>query len=178
MAMANLQSDVPLVNAPIADPKTGVITEAWLLFLIQLWRRTGGSGGDTPTGITLDDVFSVEQTFGASSLDQASEFLAQEVSMGSGSQQEALLEMIFAPTAAVADIADNTFTAGVDFTPGATTALTLSRSFGSVSRLWIFFDAAYQGNDQVLSLVGPTLTFTAAIPVGVSKVYVKGLVTG
>lgn len=177
--MANLQTDVPLVNAPIADPKTGVITEAWLLFLIQLWRRTGGSGGDTPTSITLDDVFSVEQTFLPPILGPStSNGLGVEYTAARGSSQEALLDMIFAPAAPQIDIVDNTFTSGVDFTPGTTTALTLTRSFGSIHRIWIFFDGVFQGDDQVLSLVGQTLTFTAAIPVGVSKVYVKGLLLG
>lgn len=176
--MANLQSDVPLLNAPITDPKTGVVTESWFLFFIQLWRRTGGVGGDIPTGITLDDVFGVEQTFGAPPLAQMAGFLAQEATIASGSQQEALMEMIFAPTAPLIDITDNTFTAGVDFTPGTTTTLTLSKSFGPIPRLWVYFDGVFQGDDQIASLVGPMLTFTAAIPVGVSKVYIKCLLLG
>ena len=177
--MANLQSDVPLVNAPIADPKTGVITEAWLLFLIQLWRRTGGGGGDTPTSITLDDVFSVEQTFGiAGSTDTARDVLATEATLAQPNRQEALLEMIFAPAGVQVDIVDKTFTAGTDFTPGTTTALTLTKVFGAIPRLWVYFDGVFQGDDQISSLVGLTLTFTAPIPVGVTKVYIKGLLLG
>lgn len=177
--MANLQSDVPLVNAPIADPKTGVITEAWLLFLIQLWRRTGGSGGDTPTSITLDDVLSVEQTFGiAGSMDAARDALGAETALAQQSRQETLLEMIFAPAAMQIDIVDKTFSAGTDFTPGTTTALTLTKVFGAIPRLWVYFDGVFQGDDQISSLVGLTLTFTAPIPAGITKVYVKGLLLG
>ena len=178
--MANLQSDVPLVNAPIADPKTGMVTEAWFLFLIQLWRRTGSGGGDTPSGITIDDVYAAEQTFGVGlpAIDPNG-VIAWEKTEAPGSRQEALLDMIFSPgSAAQIDIVDNTFTAGVDFNPGVDASLTLSRNFGAIPRLWIYFDGFFQGDDQVLSLVGPVLTFTAPIPVGVSKVYVKGLVLG
>lgn len=42
--MANLQTDVPLINVPMTN-KDGRITEPWLLFLVQMWRRTGGSDG-------------------------------------------------------------------------------------------------------------------------------------
>lgn len=176
-----LQTDVPLVNVPFVNPQTGTLTEAWFIFLIQLWRRTGGSGGDIPTGITLDDVFSVEQTYGAiPAIDPSGQIFAAERTDARVSQQEALLDMIFAPPSLSTgvDIIDNTFSAGANFTPGVTTALTLSRVFGSIARLWVYFDGAFQGDDQILSLVGQTLTFTSAIPVGVSKVYVKGLVLG
>lgn len=67
------------------------------------------------------------------------------------------------------------FANGVDFTAGTTTALTLSQAYGSASDLWVAFDGAEQGADSY-SLSGTTLTFTAAIPVGTSKVYVKGAV--
>ncbi|WP_109477724.1 hypothetical protein [Paraburkholderia sp. C35] len=65
------------------------------------------------------------------------------------------------------------FKAGTDFTPGTTTSLTLSNTYGSSANLWVAFDAAEQGADS-FSLNGVTLTFTAPIPVGVSKVFVKG----
>lgn len=66
------------------------------------------------------------------------------------------------------------FAASVDFTAGTTTMLTLSRGYKSASALWVSFDAGMQGPDQY-SLNGKTLTFTSAIPVGTSKVFVKGL---
>lgn len=68
------------------------------------------------------------------------------------------------------------FAAGVDFTPGTTTTLTLSQTYNSASNLFVTFDAAWQGADQ-FSLTNKTLTFTSAIPNGTSKVFVKGLLT-
>lgn len=65
------------------------------------------------------------------------------------------------------------FVAGVDFTAGVSTTLTLSQNYGSASNLWIAFDAAEQGADTY-SLSGTTLTFSSPIPLGTSKVYVKG----
>ena len=65
------------------------------------------------------------------------------------------------------------FAAGVDFTAGTSTTLTLSQPYGSAANLIVTFDAAWQGADQ-FSLSGKTLTFTSVIPAGTSKVYVKG----
>lgn len=65
------------------------------------------------------------------------------------------------------------FAAGVDFTAGTTTSLTLSTNYYSASNLWVAFDGAEQGGDS-FTLSGKTLTFNAPIPVGVNKVYVKG----
>ena len=67
------------------------------------------------------------------------------------------------------------FSAGTDFVAGTTTTLTLSQNYASAANLWIHFDAAFQGPDQY-SLSGRTLTFTSAIPLGTSKVFVKGFV--
>lgn len=66
------------------------------------------------------------------------------------------------------------FATGVDFTPNVTTSLTLSKSYSSV---WVGFDADDQGPDSY-SLSGTTLTFTSPIPLGISKVFVKGAVAG
>ena len=65
------------------------------------------------------------------------------------------------------------FVAGVDFTAGTTTALTLSKSYGSATALWVAFDGAEQG-PNTYTLAGATLTFNAAIPVGTTNVFVKG----
>jgi hypothetical protein len=65
------------------------------------------------------------------------------------------------------------FAAGVDFVAGTTTALTLSNAYGSASNLWVVFDGTEQGADT-FSLSGKVLTFNAPIPVGTSKVFVKG----
>lgn len=178
MTMATtIQTDVPLVNVPFVDPKTGAVTEAWFLFLIQLWRRTGGSGGTPPDSLTVGDVLALEETFAATaSSPQAVE--SNAMTLAPGSQQAALLEMIFAPIGSAStgggSVVDQTFSSGPDFTPGVTTSLALGNSFANAAQLWIFFDGTFQGDDQY-SLVSTTLTFTSAIPVGVSKVYVKGL---
>lgn len=73
----------------------------------------------------------------------------------------------------IGNITDAVFVAGTDFTPGTTTALTLPVAPGSIPNMWIYFDAAHQGDDQIASLVDKTITFTSAIPVGVSRVFVK-----
>lgn len=65
------------------------------------------------------------------------------------------------------------FATGVDFTPNVTTSLTLSGTYASAADLWVAFDGTEQAADSY-SLSGNTLTFTSAIPSGISKVYVKG----
>jgi hypothetical protein len=77
-------------------------------------------------------------------------------------------------TVGAGDLTTDTFVAGTDFTPGTATSVTLSRTYGTTANLFVFFDAAFQGPDQIASLVGNVLTFTAPIPVGVQNVYVKG----
>jgi hypothetical protein len=179
--MANLATNVPLVNEQFVDPQTGRITEAWFIFLIQLWRRTGGGGGTTPTSITLDDVFSVEETFGYAAPVGVVDFLSQidTMAMRPITGPDNIQDMVFAPVGSSSSggsgsITDQTFSSGTDFTPGVTTSLTLANSFTNQQQLWVYFDGTFQGDDQY-SLSGVALTFTSAIPVGVSKVYVKGL---
>lgn len=70
------------------------------------------------------------------------------------------------------DMRVDTFTAGVDFTAGVTTQLTLSRAPGNPANLEVFFDPLFQGPDQ-WSVAGAVVTFTAAIPVGVGKVFAR-----
>lgn len=73
------------------------------------------------------------------------------------------------------DLKDDIFiAANGDFTPGTTTQLTLSRSYGAISNIFVFFDSAWQGPDQIDSLVGAALTFKDAIPEGITEVYVRG----
>ncbi|QTO46307.1 tail fiber domain-containing protein [Burkholderia latens] len=71
------------------------------------------------------------------------------------------------------NLVDKVYVAGTDFTPGVTTQLTLPAAPGSVTNMWVFFDAAYQDDTQIQSIVGTTLTFNSAIPVGITKVTVK-----
>lgn len=80
-------------------------------------------------------------------------------------------------TAVAGSFRDEVFVAGTDFTPGTTDHLTLSQAYGSIDNIDVHFDAAYQGPDQILSLADDLLTFTAPIPEGVERVYVKGGLT-
>lgn len=59
------------------------------------------------------------------------------------------------------------------FVPGTTFALTLANLYGSGDNIDVFFDGTFQGSDQ-WALTAYALIFTSPIPVGVSKVYVKG----
>lgn len=170
MATANLQTDVPLVNVPLVNAD-GTVTESWFIFLVQLFRRTGGtSGGDG--GITLADVLSLEATFAPPTMDPNGDVFANERDFPRLEAEKQLLDMIFAPVAT--QMVNESFASGTNFTPGTTTALTLKESFSSAAQLLVFFDGTFQGDDQY-SLSGVTLTFTGAIPLGTSKVYVKGL---
>lgn len=63
-----------------------------------------------------------------------------------------------------------TLTAGVDFTPGVDTQITLPREPGNPGNLELFFDPMFQGFDQ-WSLNSFVVTFTSPIPVGVSKIF-------
>ena len=65
------------------------------------------------------------------------------------------------------------FVAGTDFTAGVTTQLALSREPVSKANISVQFDAAYQGGDQILSIVGNILLFTSPIPAGTQRVYVR-----
>lgn len=203
--MANLQTNVPEINNKFVDAN-GNVTEAWFLFLVQLFRRTGGSSGTTPVSITLDDVLAIEETFAPIPTTRDSTLLdmifapaantdyvqaAQTVTLGAspatytatsrqgfhitGGTVTALTLQRGTTVLPLGNSASDIIDATPSFTAGVSTSVTLPNSFGAVSRLWVFFDAAFQGDDQIASLVGTTLTFTSAIPVGVSKVYVKGL---
>lgn len=56
--MANLKTEIPLIDAPFVND-TGHITEAWFIFLLQMFRRTGGAtGGDGQ--LTVGDVLGLE----------------------------------------------------------------------------------------------------------------------
>lgn len=168
---AAIQTDVPLVNVPFVDPTSGRVSEPWFLFLIQLWRRTGGTSG-VPAGIlTVADVLALEETFSLPTIDPG--LLNREMVFGMSGTQDQLMEMIFPPSN-VPEVYDQTFSSGTDFTPGTTASLTLNRAFGLQARTWVFFDGVFQGDDQY-SITGNALNFTSAIPVGVSKVYVKGV---
>lgn len=175
--MTNLQTNVPLITVPFVD-QGGNITEPWFLFLVQIFRRTGGTGGGSEATLTLADVLSLEDTFAPLQVSDTGTPLTAEVTLARAQPDPSqLMDVILAPIVAAGgagSVADQTFTAGTDFTPGTTTTLTLGNSFANAAQIWVFFDPLFQGDDQY-SLSGTTLTFTSAIPVGVNKVYVKGM---
>ncbi|WP_369952087.1 glycosyl hydrolase family 28-related protein [Ralstonia syzygii] len=100
---------------------------------------------------------------------------------GSGSRANGLLgfdpsgrHMIYPLTASIGagDMRIDTFASGVDFAPGVTNQLTLSRAPGSTANLEIFYDGIFQGPDQ-WGCSDATITFNSPIPVGVSKVFAR-----
>lgn len=70
--------------------------------------------------------------------------------------------------------AEGPFVSGVDFTPGTTTTLALSRTYPAPVNLTVHYDGVYQGFDTYT--VGTlSVTFSNPIPVGVNKVYIVGM---
>ena len=65
------------------------------------------------------------------------------------------------------------FIAGVGFTPGTTSTLTLSQTYVSPQNISVHFDGVYQGPDTY-TLSGSTVIFNSVIPVGTSEVYIVG----
>lgn len=59
------------------------------------------------------------------------------------------------------------------FLPGTTAGLLLANLYGTGDNIEVFFDGTFQGSDQ-WALTGYSLLFISPIPVGTSKVYVKG----
>ncbi len=55
------------------------------------------------------------------------------------------------------------------FTPGSTTALTLTQAPGTVNNLWIYFDGAYQQR-STFTVSGTTATLSSPVPFGVLRV--------
>ena len=53
--MSNFAADVPLINEPFVRPD-GRVSEAWFMFLIQLFRRTGGTSGNALDDVAIDVV--------------------------------------------------------------------------------------------------------------------------
>jgi len=167
--MANLSSDIPLIEVPLVDA-SGKITETWFLFFVQLFRRTGGSGGTN--SLTVGDVLALEDTFSPVLAVNDEGVCADMIVAPTGSESR-MAEMVLAY--ASSSVVDQTFSAETDFTPGTTSSLTLATSIANAAHLWVFFDGTYQGDDQY-TLTGSTLSFADPIPVGVNKVYVKGLI--
>lgn len=66
----------------------------------------------------------------------------------------------------------DSFVNGVGFTAGTTTVLTSSAAPGTANNLQIYFDGTYQGTTS-WNLVGSTITFNSAIPLGVQLVQLR-----
>lgn len=75
-----------------------------------------------------------------------------------------------------ASLYNEVFVAGTGFTAGSSTSITLARDYTDEVYLFVAFDGVIQGFDTY-SLAGTTLTFDAAIPVDVLKIYVKTTTT-
>jgi hypothetical protein len=183
----------PNWRAPLTNPN-GTLTQAGLYLLQLLWNRTGNSSGQFLDGLEVVES-STPIFFGG---DESEEATVIPGPVGpSGAQGIQGIQGASGP-ALVIDVPEPDepplrsgllfpggwfdekgsggtygFAAGVDFTGGSSTTLTLSQGYGSQANLIVTFDAGFQGADT-FSLNGTTLTFTSAIPSGVQKVYVKG----
>jgi hypothetical protein len=85
---STIQTDVPLVNVPFVDLRTGMVAETWFLFLIQLWRRTGGASGTIPESLTIQDVLALETVFSLGNLSQQLQSLALAVEQLQADRQQ------------------------------------------------------------------------------------------
>lgn len=138
--MANVNSDIPLINVPVVNAN-GMVNEAWLLFFIQLWRRTGGGTGNTPAEYFSNPT----ETYGNAPVDFTGQVFGNELQMAVAQLPDVLQEMVFAPASNTGFAeAISTITVGaspfayqvsknsaVQITGGTISALTLKR--GSVT---------------------------------------------
>jgi len=187
--MANVPAGFPLANVPAWTDGQGRPVRAFYYLILALWDRTGGASGDTGSA---SSVFAASPAFLGDEGAGAEEMLVIPGPAGlpglPGVAGPAVLidwpeadePMMRAGLLAPGGWFDEKgsggtigFAAGVDFTPGTSTTLTLSQAYGSQAMLIVVFDAGFQGGDT-FSLSGRTLTFTSAIPSGIQKVYVKG----
>lgn len=161
-------SNIPNPGVPFLD-STGRITQVWWAFLLALFQRSGGGGTPTPvTQIDYTPLIDAQAPYPLFPLDQdwPAPVAAPQISIDAPPDAVAVQY-------AAADPVEDIFTAGTNFMPGATTALTLSKVYTSAAAVMVHFDGTFQATDQY-SVSGNTITFTSAIPVGVSKVYARG----
>lgn len=45
----NDYTQIPQINIPMVDPKTGILTPEWIRFFLTMMNRTGGTVPDTPS---------------------------------------------------------------------------------------------------------------------------------
>jgi hypothetical protein len=180
-------ANFPDVGVPFAD-SNGRISMVWFQFLLQIFNRTGGASGS-------DDTAALEALIGALSdqfagapapvavlpvvepdsfvpthgIQDAPDLHATATQTANGFMSSADKVKLDAVSATVED----KFASGTGFTPGTTTALTLSKAYASTAAVMVHFDGAFQGSDQY-TISGNTITFTSAIPVGTQTVYARG----
>lgn len=162
-------SNIPNPGVPFLDA-SGRISQVWWAFLLALFQRTGGGGG-TPTPTTPIDytpLIDAQAPYPLLPLDQDWPAPVAAPQIPADAPPDAVA-VPYTPADPVEDI----FTAGANFAPGTTTTLTLSKVYTSAAAVLVHFDASFQATDQY-SISGATITFTSAIPVGVSKVYARG----
>lgn len=163
-------SNIPNPGVPFLD-SGGRVTPVWWAFLLAIFQRTGGGGTPTPvTQIDYTPLIDAQAPYPFVAPDPYGVALAPVAApqIQSDTPPDAV-GVQYAPADPIEDI----FTAGTNFTPGTTTTLTLSKVYASKAAVLVHFDASFQATDQY-SISGSTITFTSAIPVGVSKVYARG----
>lgn len=162
-------SNIPNPGVPFLD-STGRITQVWWAFLLAIFQRTGGGGTPTPPVQTdFTPLIDAQVPYALFQPDFDGNALLVAAPQFSADVPPEAVASPYIPSDPIEDI----FTAGTNFTPGTTTTLTLSKVYASAAAVMVHFDGGFQATDQY-SVSGNTITFTSAIPVGVSKVYARG----
>lgn len=178
----------PNVGALIID-KNGKLTDAGYYLLKLMWDRLGGNSGqfipasilsgsapfaDSGASADQDEPFIIPGPAGPPGIPGiAGQALALEMP---DVDEPMMVPALTSPGGWFDEKGSGGaigFVAGVDFTAGTSTSLTLSQPYGSQANLIVAFDTSFKGGD-LFTLSGKTLTFNSAIPNGTSKVYVKG----
>lgn len=161
-------SNIPNPGVPFLD-QSGRISQVWWAFLLAMFQRTGGSG--TPPSTTPVDYSPLIDAQAPYPLFPSAQDAPASVAI------PPIIDLLAPDSVSVpfffTDPVEDIFTAGTNFTPGATTTLTLSKVYTSAAAVMVHFDGTFQATDQY-SVAGNTITFTSAIPVGTSKVYARG----
>jgi len=187
--MTNVPAGFPLANVPSWTDSQGRPVRAFFYLILALWQRTGGAAGDSGGGsVTISmspafmedgdgnsgDSFFIPGPVGAPGVPGAA---GPALLLDAPEADEPIMRAGLLAAGGWFDEKGSGgtigFAAGVDFTGGTSTTLTLSQPYGSAANLIVAFDGGFQGGDT-FSLNGKTLTFTSAIPSGIQKVYVKG----
>jgi hypothetical protein len=187
--MANIPAGFPLANVPSWTDSQGRPVRAFFYLILALWQRTGGATGNSGSAsisISMAPAFLGDEDGdsdggfwipGPPGLPGIPGAAGPALLLDAPEPDELMMRAgLLAPGGWFDEKGSGGtpgFAAGVDFTAGTSTTLTLSQSYGWAANLIVTFDGAFQGPDQY-SLNGKTLTFTSAIPNGTNKVFVKG----